>query len=378
MTMDEKLHNKLEQAIKLSGFPFENEVSMLFKQHGWTIIPNRYYIDDVKGIEREIDILAYKSWNDNEENIWYYTALIISCKKSSSSKWCFITRDSDNQDINVDYFPFHFLTNDKRLQFMTNNSLPSFEKQYKKDKKVKNIYSFPKSIISYQQFVEDCFKKNEDIYNSIITTIKALESEKSNLLNRKKKQSFFYSFYLLSLFDGDMIDCNFNSDGSVSYVDITSINYLNRHIVNKEEHFYSVNFISKQVIDNKINEYDSLAECNRVLFPSMITSYYEDIFKDRERVMISWESFVSSTSFVLTLIISRELNRNIDIKIQDYSFEDGSLKLSIVETSSTFADINSIYHVLNNDEWAKGYVKKHLSLSFRYKGDFVFEDFLPF
>ena len=79
--MDEETKKNIEHAIKESGFPFENYASTVLREHGWTIIPNRFYLDDVKGIEREVDILAYKSLLDEEENICFYTSLIISCKK---------------------------------------------------------------------------------------------------------------------------------------------------------------------------------------------------------------------------------------------------------------------------------------------------------
>ena len=150
--MTQEFKDNLEKAINASGFPFEQYVSKVLLHHGWTIIPNRYYIDDIKGVEREIDILAYKILDDKKENICYYTTLIISCKKSDSSKWCFLTRDVDKLDVNVNYFPFHYLSDDERLINITESQIAKIEASYRKEREVKAVYDFPKTIVSYQIF----------------------------------------------------------------------------------------------------------------------------------------------------------------------------------------------------------------------------------
>ena len=131
-TLDEMNKEKSQQiveAVNVSGFPFEVFVSSILSSHGWTIISNRYYIDDIKGVEREIDILAYKCFMDAKENICYYTALIVSCKKSEKFKWCFLTRSSQKRDVNINYFPFHFSTDDERLSFTVKSGVEMIEKR---------------------------------------------------------------------------------------------------------------------------------------------------------------------------------------------------------------------------------------------------------
>ena len=48
----------LDEAINKTGFSTEYNVQKLLEKHGWNVISNRYYIDDQKKIEREIDLLA--------------------------------------------------------------------------------------------------------------------------------------------------------------------------------------------------------------------------------------------------------------------------------------------------------------------------------
>ena len=106
--MEESLKQDIHKAINDSGFTLENYVDVILRKHGWQTITNRHYIDDIKGVERELDILAYKVYLDKKENIEYITSLVISCKKSSVNKWCFLTRDANSNDVNTDLTPYHY------------------------------------------------------------------------------------------------------------------------------------------------------------------------------------------------------------------------------------------------------------------------------
>lgn len=66
--------------IKSTGFILENKISKILISNKWNVINNKYYIDDVAKIAREIDIIAYKA--TKIEDIYVYTSLIISCKKN--------------------------------------------------------------------------------------------------------------------------------------------------------------------------------------------------------------------------------------------------------------------------------------------------------
>lgn len=377
--MTTELETSLKKAIEESGFPFENHVCMTLKSHGWIIIPNRYYIDDLKGIEREIDVLAYKYKHDHVENICYYTALIISCKKSSKCSWTFLTRYQDENDKNINYFPFNYLTDDDRLKYMTDANLSLFEKLYKADNKIKGFFEFPKAIISYQEFDGKHFSENKKIYDSLTTVIKALESEKSILKERKKDVGYhyYYSFHLLSLFDGEMKECLFGEDESVSCNDISYINYLNRHIVNNVESFYSVMFATKPILENMLYAYDALAEKNEQMFSVLISEFYNDIFKDDGKVQLFWGLFVRKTARLLSYYVSHNIKNDIEIKISTYEYSEGILFLDIDYNINY--DIDIIYQILNkNESDIKIYIRKQLEEIYRFKGEFLFKSLLPF
>lgn len=46
--------------IRKTGFVLENAVAQQLKAAGWTVISNKYYVDDSEEAVREIDIVAYR------------------------------------------------------------------------------------------------------------------------------------------------------------------------------------------------------------------------------------------------------------------------------------------------------------------------------
>ena len=92
--------SKIESEIIKTGFVLENNVASILKSKGWTLISNRYYIDDQEESVREIDLLAYKV--SNLENFQVFTALIISCKKSDANIWALLSRDLDIEGLVLD------------------------------------------------------------------------------------------------------------------------------------------------------------------------------------------------------------------------------------------------------------------------------------
>lgn len=51
--------DKIINAISKTGFILEDKIKQILEKSGWSVITNRYYIDDQKGTEGEIDNLPY-------------------------------------------------------------------------------------------------------------------------------------------------------------------------------------------------------------------------------------------------------------------------------------------------------------------------------
>jgi hypothetical protein len=77
--------SKLETQIGKTGFVLENRIAHELKTAGWTVISNRYYVDDSEETVREIDLVGYRVTKVQHFNV--YTSLIISCKKSEANAW---------------------------------------------------------------------------------------------------------------------------------------------------------------------------------------------------------------------------------------------------------------------------------------------------
>ena len=87
---DEEIQ-KIEQDIRLSGFPLEIEVSSVLQKDGWHVRNQVFYIDDEEGKTRTVDVIAHKAFF---EKIGDYDrlnmTLVIECKKSEKP-WVFFT-----------------------------------------------------------------------------------------------------------------------------------------------------------------------------------------------------------------------------------------------------------------------------------------------
>ncbi len=389
--MEEFLKQDIHKAINDSGFTLENYVDVILRKHGWQTITNRHYIDDIKGVERELDILAYKVYLDKKENIEYITSLVISCKKSSVNKWCFLTRDANPNDVNTDWTPYHYCTNDKVLSYMTKNHRDVIIKKYLSHRAIKHLYNFDERVFAYQVLTENVTKKgkneerhwvitkNEPLHDSIITSIKALDMEKRSRIEQHVGRPYnrYYTFHILSIFDGDMIKSHLDDEGNIESEEITHINYLNRHIVNKVDDFYIVNFIHKGELDYRLKIFDYLHSENERTLPRLITEFYQNIFEDSKKVQELWNEF---TSAILWFVKGSLLELDGNKQLSDFSLsciykkEDRKLEIGV---DIPFILPSELEH-LNQDTTLNSYVRKYLKSIFRYEGNFTFTDGLPF
>lgn len=383
--MEETLKD-IKSAIERSGFPLEHYIGLVLKQHGWQIITNRNYIDDVKGVEREIDILAYKVHSDKTENIEYFTSLIISCKKSEKQKWCFLSRDMDANDCNINFTPFHYCTSDERLNYMTMHHLDTVIDRYKKHRAVKCLYTFNNMVFAYQQLAEapnDNERKqkgtfypvkNEDIYNSISTTIKAMCNEKKSRLEAYDyvEKQRYYTFHAISVFEGEMYNAHFDSNGGIDVKPITNIKYLNRHIVDNVDDFYIVHFINKDIFDYRLKIFDYMHDENVRTISQFIPAFYKDIFEDRDKTHIFERPCSLDICYHIELLANCGTHRiptQSPLSMLRYTLKNGVLELGI---NDSYYHSDEMLNELNSNEALRKEVGALLQEYYRYSGEFVF------
>ena len=117
---------KFEVEIRKTGFHLEQQVASLLRAAGWTVISNRYYVDDQEDAVREMDLVAYRVKNTPEFRV--FTTLIISCKKSEKNVWALLARNRDREDPNADWWPVHVWSNDRAATFVSGQ--PAWREQY--------------------------------------------------------------------------------------------------------------------------------------------------------------------------------------------------------------------------------------------------------
>ncbi|HEX2829113.1 MAG TPA: hypothetical protein VHP37_22380 [Burkholderiales bacterium] len=76
--------------IRKTGFVLENGIPQILKRAAWTVISNKYYVDDSEETVREIDLVAYRV--TRLQHLDVYTLLIVSWKKRDANAWALLAR----------------------------------------------------------------------------------------------------------------------------------------------------------------------------------------------------------------------------------------------------------------------------------------------
>jgi len=381
-----KNFGNITKEIKKTGFILEFKICEILEKHNWFVINNRYYIDDIKNVEREIDILAYRA--KSIENIAFYTVLLISCKKSENNVWSFLTKKYNKKDPNINFYPILNWTNVKILNHMfTETPLSELKKSINKTKDIESFYKLDKQVFAFQEMNKTSGKPQNDknIYDSIVTIIKALEYERKSLSERKKIKAF-YNFNLISVIDGEMVEINFDTSKTKTRK-INSIEYLNRHIINNKEEFYKVHFIKSNIFEDILVKYNDLARWNLHYYYELFNNFYKDVFCYDKRVNIFFKDFIKRLFFYINWSVKEAYNNiykeKFDNKIEsieyEYDKESKILNLIIIlEHSPTFVS-DDINDKLNKDDDLIEKIKEELFEIYKYKGNFRFsESSLPF
>lgn len=384
--MDEFI-KKINDGIDKTGFVLEYKICKILEKHNWTIINNRYYIDDVNNIEREIDIVAYKT--SSNEDIHFYTCLLISCKKSEDNVWTFLTKNLDKNNPNINILPINNWTNVKTLKYVLSKLTPKdCNKIITKNKDIDFLYSLDKQVFAFQEINRTTGKPQNDknIYNSIVTIIKASEYEKKSL-NARKKIKAFYNFNLISVVDCEMFEIFFKDDVT-EIKNIDNIRYLNRHIINNNEEFYRVHFINFNNFENILLKYNVLVDWNFAFYFDLFKSYYVDVFNNIEAVSIYWNDFnkeiLWATNYIFKTVYKALMGEDINTEIKniDYEYDNDEKLLNLIPVfkSSQYDILNDDLKIkLNKNKFLNDYIRKQLIKWYRYNGNFQFSEYkIPF
>lgn len=358
--------NVISDALEETGFELEYEISNLLESNGWTTITNRYYLDSFTNNQREIDILSYKA--KRLERLDFYFTLVISCKKSNMP-WVFLTKPKIDA-VNYKYKNIAVENTSPMLKYV--NIENKIEDALKKSDWFEDI-NIKETIFAYQ--VADKVRKkpanDRPIFESIITTINAMEYERKMIRARKEKENI-YCFCLLSIADTKMYkSCYINRDKKVSMID--DAYYYNRFIVNNEENEYKIHFVTKTAFSKVLKLKEKICGTIFRVIEDAYNDYYGNFFL-KDRGMNPYERKFMSTivTFVNHLSTYESEFKEFDqLKFTKcnfaYNYIDDCIYIDLVPSSPEAID-----NTLNNSKHVHEAIRKRFYETFAYEGDFCF------
>lgn len=366
--------SKLETQIRKTGFVLENQVAQILKSAGWTVISNKYYVDDFEESVREIDLVAYKVQKVQHFDV--YTVLVVSCKKSDSNVWALLSRDINLRDPNSDWWPLHAWTNDKSLLYKLSES--GAARRYHESVASLGVHealNLPSvEVFAFQEMDRSSGSPQNDrpIFSAVTSLMKAQAYELGALPLRKKAPSI-YQFNLLSIVDAELARLMFCGD-DITASEISSEHYLARYIVKKKETFSRIRFIRSNAFADALKDYGRLHQANTDWFGSLCDSFFNRIMEDHHRSNVLLDDFKKLITWELKWRIRQILKSNVEIDSFWFQWDKKAGHVAIYIKLD-----EEIINLLNSDPEINTITKNALSKIYRYSGQFVFYvDDIPF
>ena len=364
---------ELAVCIERTGFVLEYKVATLLKAAGWTVISNKYYVDDQEEKVREIDLIAYKVTKVQGFNA--YTCLIVSCKKSESDYWAFLSRRASLLDPNFEWQPLHTWTNVFALKHQFSGV--DIGKKYHDDITslgVQNVLRQPEyEIFAFQEMSRNNGAPRNDgnIFSSVTSLIKA-QAYELGALPERKKSSCVYQFNLLSVVDADMVKLSFIED-NIEASPIESVEYFSRYIVKGHESFARIRFCKAGAFKSALADYDRLHTANVSWFGQQCNRFYDDILCDSKRWSLLSNEFEKEYETRIRRTFRRPFHVSINADEINFSYEK---KSNHVEIYLLLEEANIKF--LNEDEDARDAISHALKITYRFTGTFSVMNDIPF
>lgn len=272
------------QGILRTGYPLEFQAEEILRAHGWVTISNRYYLDDVQGSVREIDIVGYKA--DTISDFRVYTTLLISCKRSTNRIWALLSKKIDTRDPNKDWRPLHTWTNcPECAEMLAEEAIRAGYTEALEGLSTRRCMGLPKShVFAFQEMDADTGRPENDsaVFNSVSTLLKALAYEKSILATRVAERRL-YQFNLVSVIDAPrLLELRFAGECVVP-ADVPDALYLADYIVSRERFSARVHFVQVGALEEVLAAYDALHEDNCRHFKRMQDEFYSTVLVNETR-----------------------------------------------------------------------------------------------
>jgi hypothetical protein len=355
--------------IKKTGFVLENAIAQQLKAARWTVISNRYYVDDAEESVREIDLVAYQV--SRVQHFDVYTALLISCKKSETNAWALLSREIDLKDPNSNWQPLHAWSNDKAVNFQISKS--DAARLYHETVSTSAIGEALRTpeveVFAFQEMnkTSGTPQNNKAIFNATTSLMKAQAYELGALPKRRTKPAV-YQFNLVSVVDSNLIRLFFDGS-SIDSKEISQEHFIARYIIRKQETFSRIRFMQADAFSRLLPEYSSLHRENCRWFDAQCNEFYVDIVKDGKRAQELITDFRREIRWDIRLALSAKRLPALDVEKVDFYW---STKDERVQIYGPFGSAGA--QVLNNDPKIAEKVAVAFKKVYRYTGCFEFDD----
>jgi len=357
------------EQIKKTGFVLENAIAQQLKAARWTVISNRYYVDDAEESVREIDLVAYQV--SRVQHFDVYTALLISCKKSEANAWALLCREIDLKDPNSNWQPLHAWSNDKAVAFQLSQS--DSARLYHESiapSKIGNALRTPAvDVFAFQEMSKSSGAPQNDkaIFSATTSLMKAQAYELGALPQRRTKPAA-YQFNLLSIVDSDLIRLFFDGT-SIETQPVEQEHYIARYIIKKQATFSRIRFMRADAFATLLPEYSALHRENCRWFDAQCDEFYVDIVKDSKRAEILISDFRKEVRRDIRWALIEKKLFAPDTEEINFYWSD---RYSRIQIYGPFGSAGA--QALNEDQKVKGKVAAALKSVYRYSGEFVFDD----
>jgi hypothetical protein len=362
-------YQQLPAQIAKTGFVLENRIAQLLKAAKWTVISNRYYVDDAEESIREIDLVAYQATKVQHFDV--YTTLIISCKKNEANLWALLAREIDLKDPNADWQPLHAWSNDKSVlhQLAGTDAARRYHEGIIGLGVSSALQTPAVEVFAFQEMNKSSGAPQNDksIFTAVTSLMKAQAYELGALPQRKKTPAI-YQFNLLSIVDTELVRLMFIGQ-TVDATPVDDEHYIARYIIKKRESFSRIRFLRADKFAAVLPDYGALHTANCKWFDAECNAFYRDLMKDERRVKVLIEDFRKEVRWHIRWPL---IERNQPVPEAESINLFWNDKTGSAQVYGAFGAEG--LKILNANVNAKGHVAKALQKVYRYAGPFEFED----
>ncbi|MCE8005147.1 hypothetical protein [Billgrantia ethanolica] len=365
---------KIEKGIEKTGFRLEFDISNILVKNGWNVINNKYYVDDQQEVVREIDIVAYKA--NLVHDIYVYTALILSCKKSEQNAWALLSKESNHSDPNIEWVPVHAWSNDRVLSYMLDE--PDWKEFYLsilKQKKANIVTGKPeRHIFGFQEMnkVSGSPQNDKNIFNSVNSVMKA-QAYEMNALPLRKKDSCVFQFNLLSVAQTDLVRLDFEKNIAKGFAIDDEI-YVAGYILDKQQTFAKVHFVRADRFEKIIQQYNNLHNANKMAFGKIHEKFCSEITRDAKKLNFFKDDVADDIWWSLYSLIEEpsKVNKLLKEGHMHWNKQESTIEFQVDLHESEVA-------TMNEGKEAREELSEALRKYYKYEGKSKFEVFeIPF